>query len=205
VLVVPTDVTDKDQVKRLVEAVVERWGRIDILVSNAGEYVRAPFERLMVEHIQYSLAINFYSGVFTILAVLPYMRRRGSGHIVVVTSMDGKKGVPQDAPYVAAKFALTGFTEVLRQEVYGDGIHVSNVLPGRVDTPMIQHLRFHWISAKISPEAVARAILHAIEKRKPEVIVPPQAILLYYINVLSPRLGDYLVRFFHLEGWEINP
>lgn len=201
-LVVPTDVTDGDQVKRLVESVIERWGQVDILVSNAGQYIRATFDRLTIQDLQCSLAVNFYGGVYAILAVLPHMRRQQSGHIVVVTSMDGKKGMPQDAPYVAAKFAMTGFAEVLRQELHGTGIYVSNILPGRVDTPMIQNLRFHWISPKISPDSVARGVLVALEKHKPEVIVPPQAILLYYINVLSPSLGDYLARFFHLEGWE---
>ena len=201
-IVAPTDVTDIDQVNRLVESVIERWGQVDILVSNAGEYIRAPFDRLTVQDLQCSLAVNFYGGVYAILAVLPHMRRRQSGHIVVVTSMDGKKGMPKDAPYVAAKFALTGFAEVLRQELHGSGIYVSNVLPGRVDTPMIQNLRFHWISAKISPDAVARAVLYALDKHKPEVIVPRLAILLYYANVLSPSLGDYFARLFHLEGWE---
>jgi len=201
-LVFPADVTDPCQVEQMVEAVIERWGRVDILVSNAGEYIRSPIGEGVLEPIQRSLAVNFYGGVHAILAVLPHMQRQKSGHIVVVTSMDGKIGLRNDGPYVAAKFALTGFTQVLRQELDGSGISVSNVLPGRVDTVMIQHLRFHWLSAKISPEAVARGVLMAIEKRKAEVILPPQAVLLYLINVFSPRLGDRLARLFHLEGWE---
>jgi short-subunit dehydrogenase len=157
---------------------------------------------LSVEHLQRSLAVNFYGGLYLTLAILPHMQRAQSGHIVFVTSMDGKLGLRNDAPYVSAKFALTGFTHVLRQELHGSGIHVSNVLPGRVDTAMIERLRFHWLSAKIPPEAVARGVIRAIEKRKAEVILPPQAVLLYYMWVLSPRLGDYLARLFHLEGWE---
>jgi short-subunit dehydrogenase len=109
--------------------------------------------------------------------------------------------LPPDAPYVSAKFALTGFLEVLRQEVNDHGIAVTNVLPGRVDTVMIEHLRFSWISPKIPPESVARAMIDAIRKRQPLVIVPPQAKLLYYINVLAPKLSDRLSRFFHLAGW----
>ena len=129
------------------------------------------------------------------------MLSQKSGHIVAVTSMDGKIGLPPDAPYVSAKFALTGFCEVLRQEVSDHGIAVTNVLPGRVDTGMIEHLRFSWISPKVSPEIVARSTLDAIRRRKPIVIVPPQAKLLYYINVFAPKLSDRLSRFFHLEGW----
>ena len=81
------------------------------------------------------------------------------------------------------------------------GITVINVLPGRVDTVMIEHLRFSWVSPKISAESVARSIIHAIRKRKPIVIVPPQAKLLYYVNVFAPKLSDRLSRFFRLEGW----
>lgn len=203
VLVAEVDVTDIHHVNHLVDEVINRWGQVDILISNAGEYIRAYIDTLTIQDIQRSMAVNFYGGVYAIMAVLPHMQKRKSGHIVVVTSMDGKKGLPKDAPYAAAKFALTGFVEVFRQELCCDsGIYISNVLPGRVNTKMIESLRVPWISAKISPEAVTRAILFAIEKRKPEVIIPPQAILLHYINVLSPRMGDYLARVLHLEGWE---
>jgi NAD(P)-dependent dehydrogenase (short-subunit alcohol dehydrogenase family) len=201
-LVVSTDVTDQAQVDKLVGTTIEQWGRIDILISNAGEYIRAPVESLTKDDIQRSLAVNFYGGVYCILATLPHMRRQGGGHIVVVTSMDGKKGIPPDAPYAAAKYALTGFLDVVRQELHGTGVYISNVLPGRVDTKMIETLRFSWVSAKISSDQVASATLKAIEKRKPIVILPVQAMLLYYLDVISPRLGDWLARSLRLEGWE---
>ncbi len=199
--IIPTDVSQQEQVECLVESVVNRWGRVDILVSNAGEYVRASVDELNIDIIQHALAVNFYGAVYAILAVLPHMRTLKNGHIVVVTSMDGKKGLPPDAPYVSAKFALTGFVEVLRQELHGSGVNISNILPGRVDTAMIEGLEFEWISRKIPPEPVAEAIVQAILKRKPEVIIPSQARLLYYANVLSPSLGDWIVRQFNLEGW----
>jgi NADP-dependent 3-hydroxy acid dehydrogenase YdfG len=200
-LIVPTDVTRRARVEKMVEAVLAQWGRLDILISNAGEYIRAPIAELDPAELQRSLDINFFGGVHCIKAVLPHMLERKSGHILAVTSMDGKIGLPPDAPYVSAKFALTGFLEVLRQEVSEHGITVTNVLPGRVDTVMIEHLRFLWISPKVSPESVARAVVGAIRRRKAIVIVPPQARLLYYINVFAPRLSDRLSRFFRLEGW----
>jgi NAD(P)-dependent dehydrogenase (short-subunit alcohol dehydrogenase family) len=201
VIVIPTDVTQREQVEALVREVIAQWGRVDILVSNAGEYIRAPITELDPADLQRSLDVNFFGGVYCVKAVLPHMLAQKSGHIVFVTSMDGKIGLPPDAPYVSAKFALTGFCEVLRQEVRDSGIAVTNVLPGRVDTGMIEDLRFTWISPKISPESVAAAILKGIRKRKPIVIVPPLARLLYYINVFAPTLSDQLSRFFHLEGW----
>lgn len=201
VLVIPTDVTQREQVEGLVQKVIAQWGRVDILVSNAGEYIRAPIIELDPATIQHSLDVNFFGGVYCAKAVLPHMLTQKSGHIVFVTSMDGKIGLPPDAPYVSAKFALTGFCEVLRQEVRESGISVTNVLPGRVDTVMIEELKFAWISPKISPESVAAAILNGIRKRKPIVIIPPAAKLLYYINVFAPSLSDRLSKLFRLEGW----
>lgn len=201
IMVIPTDVTQQAEVEALVREVVTRWGRVDILISNAGEYIRAPIRDLDPSTIQRSLDINFFGGVYCVKAVLPHMLSQKSGHIVFVTSMDGKIGLPPDAPYVSAKFALTGFCEVLRQELHNTGISVTNVMPGRVDTGMIDHLKFSWISPKLSPESVAKGILNGIRKKKPIVILPPLANLLYYINVFAPTLSDSLSRFFRLEGW----
>ena len=200
-LVLPTDVTRRDEVEALVQEVLSQWGRVDILIANAGEYIQGRIIDLDPADIQRSLDVNYFGGVYSIKAVLPHMLKQKSGHIVAVTSMDGKIGLPPDAPYVSAKFAMTGFCEVLRQEVSDHGITVTNVLPGRVDTVMIEHLHFSWVSPKISPENVAHSIIGAIRKRKPIVIVPPQAKLLYYINVFAPKLSDRLSRFFRLEGW----
>lgn len=204
-LVVPTDVTRQDQVERLVAETLDRWKRIDIVVANAGVYVRCPVTELTVAEVERSMAVNFYGALYLVLAALPHMLRQQSGHLLLVTSMDGKKGLPPDAPYVAAKFALSGFSEVLRQELHGTEVHVTTVFPGRVDTPMIASLKVPWISAKIAPDVVARAIVRAIHRRQPEVIVPFQARALVYLNTLSPRLGDLAVRVFHLEGWETEP
>lgn len=201
-LVQPTDVTQQDQVERLVAETLARWQQVDILVANAGIYVRCPVVELSVAEMQRSMRVNFYGVLHAALAVLPHMLSQESGHLVLVSSVDGKKGIPPDAPYVAAKFALAGLGDVLRQELHNSGVHVTTVFPGRVDTPMIESLRVPWVSAKIPPEAVARAIVRAIYRRQPEVILPLQARALVYLNTLSPRLGDWFVRKFHLEGWE---
>ena len=204
-LVVPTDVTDRQQVTHLITRTLDTWGQVDILIANAGVYIRKPVRELQVEDVEKSMAVNFYGALYPVLAVLPHMLQRARGHIVLVTSMDAKKGIPPDAPYVAAKFALAGFGDVLRQELHGSGVGVTVVFPGRVDTPLIANLKVPWISAKIPPETVARAILRGIRRRQPEVIVPWQARLLIYAHTLSPRFADWAVRFFHLEGWEVAP
>jgi NAD(P)-dependent dehydrogenase (short-subunit alcohol dehydrogenase family) len=201
-LAVPTDVTIQEQVRQLVDQTLARWGRIDIAIANAGAYVRSPVVEASAELFERSMAVNFYGALYLVLAVLPHMRQQGSGHIVLVSSMDGKKGIPPDAPYVAAKFALAGLGDVLRQELHGSGVDVSTIFPGRVDTPLIAHLEVPPVSAKIPAEAVADAILTAIQHKRAEVIVPFQARLLIYLNWVSPRLGDWAVRRFRLEGWQ---
>lgn len=201
-LVVPTDVTRQDQVRGLVERTLDRWQRLDVVVSNAGVYVRCPVAQLTVAEVERSMAVNFYGGLYLVLAALPHLLRQRRGHLVLVTSLDGKKGLPPDAPYAAAKFALSGFGEVLRQELHGTGIHATTVFPGRVDTPMLDGLEVPRISAKIPPKAVARAIVRAIRRPRPEVVVPVYILALVYVNTLSSRLGDWFVRRLRLEGWD---
>jgi short-subunit dehydrogenase len=201
-LAIPTDVTDRAQVERLVQETITTWGKVDILVSNAGQYLRKPVLELSIADLEQSMAVNFYGHVHVVLAVMPAMVRQGNGHIILMATMNAKKGIPPDAPYAAAKFALSGFGEVLRQELRTHGIAVTTIYPGRVDTPMISDLHVPWISAKISPEATARAIERAIRTRPAEVILPPQAVLLHLVNVFSPRLADWFVRVLRLEGWK---
>lgn len=199
-LVLPADVTDPQAAQDAVQQTLDRLGRLDVLVANAGVYYRTPTPQLTLEVLQASLAVNFYGSVHFVLAALPHLLARRQGHIVLVTSMDAKKGIPPDGPYVAAKYALSGLGDVMRQELRPYGIGVTVVFPGRVDTPMIGDLEVPWISAKIPPEAVARAIVRAIRRRQPEVIVPFQARLLVWLQCLSPRLADWTVRLLHLEG-----
>ena len=197
-----TDVTDRAQVERLVERAVAEFGRIDIVVANAGQYVRKPIAEATASDFERSLAVNFYGALHLVLAALPHLKAQGSGHIVLMSSLDGKKGIPPDAPYVAAKFALAGLGDVLRQELREDGIGVSLIFPGRVDTPMIDRLDVPRISAKVPPEAVANAVVSAIQHRTPEVIIPLSARLFLLANGLSPLLGDWVTRTFSLDGWE---
>lgn len=201
ITVVPADITDRAAVSALVGETVARFGRIDLCVCCAGAYIRGPVTGLALDRFAESMAVNFTGSLFLIYAVLPHMLQRRTGHVVAVTSVDGRKGLPLDAPYVAAKSALTGFMDVLRQELHGTGVHASTILPGRVDTPMIANLKVPLVSSKISADRVARAIIKAVQHRKTEVIVPfwgPKSLLLAHL--ISPGLADWLVRVFGLEG-----
>ncbi len=193
------DVTDQTQVQSWVQEAHRHFGRVDVLIANAGQYIRRPAAEWQVADFRRSLAVNFYGALYAILAVLPIMRAQGHGHIVLVSSLDAKKGLPLDGPYVAAKYALSGIGGVLRQEARDWGVAVTVVYPGRVDTPMIADLEVPWISAKIAPEKVARAIVRGIRRNKAEVIVPWTGYLLY-LDILAPRLADFLVRKLGLTG-----
>lgn len=201
-LIYPADITHRDEVERAMKDVLHRWGYIDILVANAGQYIRSPIKNLDMTAMVRSMDINFWGQLYAILAVLPHMLQRKKGHIIIVATVDAKKGLPLDAPYVAAKFAMSGFADVFRQELHGSGVRVTTIFPGRVDTPMIEHLKVPWISAKISAERVAEAIVKCIFKNKAEVIIPTQAKALCYLQTFSPQFADWIVRVFHLEGWE---
>lgn len=203
-LAVPTDVTQRDQVEHLIQTAIDHWGQVDILVANAGQYIRCPISKLTPEIMEQSMAVNFYGSLYQVLAVLPHMQSRRSGHIVLMLSMDAKTPLPPDAPYVAAKSAMSGFADVLRQELRGSGVHLTAIYPGRIDTPMIANLKFSPISAKIPPQMVARAVLKCIEQRRIRLLLPAQVHILNIINFFSPTMADLAVRLFRLEGWEEN-
>jgi NAD(P)-dependent dehydrogenase (short-subunit alcohol dehydrogenase family) len=203
VLVVPGDVTREADVRSIVDQTLERFGRVDIAICNAGVYVRGAVKDLPLASIERCMDVNFYGTVHLIRSVLPLMLAQGSGHIVAVTSVDGRKGLPPDGAYVASKSATTGFMDVLRQELRGTGVHASTILPGRVDTPMIEALDVPPASPKISSARVGRAILRAVRTRRRELVIPfagPKALIV--LSALWPGLGDSLVRFFKLEGEE---
>ena len=196
------DITEREQVERLISKVISHYGQIDILIVCAGVYYRSLVENLSLDIVDRSLAINFYGGLFTILAVLPHMRARNTGHIVLVSTMDTKLGLPGDGPYAIAKSALSSFVDVLRQELHETGVHTTIILPGRVDTAFIEDLKLPRGSMIISPQVVARTIVRSIKRRKAIVILPFLANVLYIIKVFSPRLADWIIRLLHMQGWE---
>ncbi|MBP1647092.1 MAG: short-chain dehydrogenase [Bacteroidetes bacterium] len=203
VLACPADVTDAEQVQALVEKAVSLFGRVDIVVCSAGQLLRRPAVDLTIGDFRHIMEVNFYGSLNLIYAALPGMLERRSGHIIVVSSVDGKKGLPPDTAYVASKCAVNGFMDVLRQELRGTGVHACTILPGRVDTPMVKGIRFPLGSRGIPGDRVARSIVRAIRKRRTEVVVPyigPKTLIV--ANSFSPRLGDWLVRLFKLEGVE---
>lgn len=119
---------------------------------------------------------------------------------MVVGSLDGRRALPGDAPYAIAKTALTGLVQVLRQELRPFGIGVTGVYPGRIDTAIIADLRVPRISRKVPPERVATAIVCAVERGRPEVVVPRSGRLLLYADLVSPRMTEWMIGRLGLSG-----
>jgi len=118
----------------LAEEAWETFGRLDVLVNNAGIPMRRPVTRISLEEVERVMRVNYLSPVAMTLAVLPRMIERGSGTIVNVSSLGGRLGITTEAAYSASKFALCGFSEAMAADLHGTGVKVRLVLPGAIDT-----------------------------------------------------------------------
>jgi short-subunit dehydrogenase len=199
-LAIKADICLFSDMQSMARETIAKWGQIDILIANAGQYVQDAPGDVDLGAYERSMAVNVMGTLHAVKSVLPEMLRRGRGHIVVMNSLDAKKGIVGDGPYVAAKAALDGFGDVLRQELKALGICVTSIYPGRVDTAMIQHIKVPWISPKLSPEKVVRAIMRGVRRGRAAVVVPRAFFLLAPLNNLFPRLMDWAYRVLKIAG-----
>jgi NADP-dependent 3-hydroxy acid dehydrogenase YdfG len=139
-LVVQADVTDRGQVQRLVDAAVETYGRIDVLVNNAGIMPLSPLERLKVEEWDRMIDVNLKGVLYGIAAALPHMRAQKSGHIINLSSVAGHKVFGGSAAYSATKFGVRALSEGLRMEVKPYNIRTTIICPGAVKTELLDHI-----------------------------------------------------------------
>jgi NAD(P)-dependent dehydrogenase (short-subunit alcohol dehydrogenase family) len=134
VQLVRLEVRDEGQARAAVELAVDKFGRLDVLVNNAGYGQLAPFEQMSGEDFQAVVDTCFYGVVYTTRAVVPVMRRQKSGHIFQVSSIGGRLGMPGNTPYHAAKWAVGGFSDGLAMEVAPFGVKVCTLEPGGIRT-----------------------------------------------------------------------
>jgi NAD(P)-dependent dehydrogenase (short-subunit alcohol dehydrogenase family) len=171
-LAVPCDVADEEQVSGAVARVFEEFGRIDLLVNNAGYASRAEADELSFDEWQRTLAVNATGAFLCTRAVLPTMKQQGGGKIVNVISGAGHRGFPLLSAYCAAKHGIVGFAQAVQLEVREQGITVSCVSPGPTATRMDQAGSSPYDrAAMLEPEDVADAILF-VATRPPRVIIP---------------------------------
>ncbi len=182
-----TDVRRREDLAGLVDAACARFGRLDVLVGNAGVMPISPLDELRVEDWDDMIDVNLKGFLYGIAAALPVFRRQGAGHFVNIASTAGLKTVPNQSVYSGTKFAVRAISEGLRQEA-GDKLRVTIISPGFVRTGFADNVTSPEIRAQLTaaserfamaPDAVARAIAYAIEQPDDvdvgEIVVRPTA------------------------------
>lgn len=195
-LVLPADLADTAAAQPLVDRVRGHWGRVDVLVNNAGQGLLASFEQTTPEELRRLFDINVVSIMALTQAVLPLMRDQRSGHVINISSIAGRRGTPWRSAYSATKFALGGLTESLRQELRGSGIRVSLVYPVNVPTEFfdveVRKLDVPGRGPSQTAAQVARAIVRCMKAPCAELYPYRLAQGLAALSVMAPELVDVL-------------
>ncbi len=172
-IAVTTDVTDREQVKRLVDTAVQAYGRIDVMINNAGLMPHSPLERLRIDDWDRTIDVNIKGVLYGIAAALPHMIKQKAGHIINVSSVAGHKVTPAGAVYAATKHAVRALSEGLRQEVKAHNIRTTVISPGAVATELPQsvsepdvaeRIRKFYDDVAIPAESFARAVAFAMSQ-----------------------------------------
>ena len=188
-----TDVSSKDQVRRLGDHVRSTYGRCDILVNNAGFSNERPLYREGgLDDLEAVMATNFFGAVYCTAELLPLLLESAPSHVVNVASVAGRLAVPGVPAYTASKFALVGWSEALHHQLKPRGIHVASIEPGLIPTEGFPHegaARSRLLRLALgSDRAVSRAILDAIAGRKMQRVTPRWYYLLQIPRLLTPKL-----------------
>ena len=201
-LIIPTDVSLEDDCRRLVEKTVEHFGRIDVLINNAGISMRALFAEVDLLVLEKLMQVNFWGAVYCTKHALPWLLK-SKGSVAGVSSIAGYKGLPARSGYSASKFALHGFLECLRIENIKTGLHVLIACPGFTSSNIrktalgkdgsMQGESPRNESDMMPAEAVAKHIIEAIQKRKRTLVLTRQGKLAVLLNKIFPALTDKLV------------
>lgn len=203
VLITKTDVSDENDCKLLIEQTVKRFGRIDVLINNAGISMRALFEEVEIKVIKQLINVNFYGTVYCSKYALPYLLKT-KGSLVGIISIAGYVGLPGRTGYSASKFAIRGFLDTIRIENLKNGLHVLVAAPGFTASDVrkvaltndgsLQLVTPRDESKMMSSEECARHIIKAIEKRKRELILTfVEGKLVVFLSKFFPSLIDKLV------------
>ncbi|MGH7121296.1 MAG: SDR family oxidoreductase [Acetobacteraceae bacterium] len=170
-LAIATDVTARDQVKKLVDAAVREYGRIDVMINNAGLMPQSLLERLKIDEWDRMIDVNIKGVLYGIAAALPHMQRQKSGHFINVSSVAGHKVGPGTAVYAATKYAVRALSEGLRQEVKPYNIRTTVISPGAVatelpstvsDPDVAARIDKYYADVAIPADSFARAVAFAI-------------------------------------------
>ncbi|HMV48885.1 MAG TPA: SDR family oxidoreductase [Blastocatellia bacterium] len=195
------DVSDRERMAAFVDEVLTEHGRANLVVNNAGVALGGTAEQLSIEDIEWLMSINFWGVVYGTKMFLPVLRQQSRGHIVNISSVFGLIGPPGHAAYAASKFAVRGFTEVLRHELAGSNITVSCVHPGGIRTNIARNARagagadesivgkegeFFDKVAKTLPETAAERIVRGVLRDEEKILIGQDAWAIDKVQRLMP-------------------
>jgi NADP-dependent 3-hydroxy acid dehydrogenase YdfG len=174
ILPIEADISQEAQVKKVVDQTIQKWGRIDTLVANAGVMLLSPVRESKTEEWRSMVDINVLGLMYCVYHVLPQMTKQKSGHIVTLSSVAGRTIFPNGAAYCATKYAVRAFSEALRQEICKDNIRVTIIEPGAVKTELAEHVShagakdfledFFASMELLNSEDIAGAIAYALQQ-----------------------------------------
>lgn len=208
VMGITADVTSEKQVKDMIRDIIHRFGRIDVVVNNAGTLHVGPYETMGLQEYEEAMKVHFWGPLYIIQTVLPHFHRQGEGRIVNITSIGGKIAVPHLLPYTASKFALVGLSEGLHAELKKHHIHVTTIVPNLVRTGSPRNIavkgdheaEYAWFKLSDSNpvlaqsvEVAVRRIVKAIEYGESEAILSVSAKLLTIVKGLAPGWMNSMV------------
>jgi NAD(P)-dependent dehydrogenase (short-subunit alcohol dehydrogenase family) len=202
VMTIRCDVRRRADVRAAVDAILDRWSVIDVLINNAGVIQVGPLEHMTTNDFENAMATHFWGPLHLMFEIVPSMRRRGFGRIVNISSIGGRIAVPHLAPYCASKFALTGLSDAVRTELDQYGIRVTTVAPGlmRTGSPVNSDVKgqheaeYAWFAISdslpglsVSAENAASQIIEACRYGDPELTITLPAKIAIIANHLVPR------------------
>lgn len=199
-LPVTADVTRDDEVRAFVEQTITAFGRLDVMMCNAGFGVYGESETIAPAHMHEMMDVNYFGTFYATRAAVPVFKRQGAGHLFIISSIVGKRGVPFMGAYAATKFAQVGLAESLRAELVDTPIRVSVVLPISTDTEFFEVMKEHsGFSTRANgprqkAEDVAEAIVKAVGQSRPEIYPFRKARGLPLISAVAPGWCDRLVK-----------
>jgi short-subunit dehydrogenase len=194
------DVTRDAEMQGFVDQTLSRWGQLDVMMCNAGYGIYGTIDTIAPERMQAMMDVNYLGTYNAARAALPVFRQQHSGHLVIISSIVGKRGVPYMGAYAATKFAQVGLAECLRAELVGSGIHVSVVYPISTETEFFEvmtRLSGHATRARgprQSAEQVADAIARTLDRPAPEVYPLRKARALAVLSAIAPGACDRIVK-----------
>jgi NAD(P)-dependent dehydrogenase (short-subunit alcohol dehydrogenase family) len=203
VTAVQTDVCEEAQCRALIEKTIATYGRLDMLINNAGLAASAPFDEFPdLCLFRHTIDVNFYGAVYCTYYALPYLKKT-RGRIVAISSLGGTSAIPYNTPYCSSKYALHGFYDSLRMELRPHGVSCTVVCPWWVATefheaqlnkegvPRGARGRAYYTKKTMTADQCAQIVLEAAEKRRREVLMGP-GILAAWLKVIAPGFLDWL-------------